>query len=212
MKFESSTPKRNYLAKMPAKYRLVLGLFIMVQLFVLSPPVQSSALNDANVRQFGHSDYYGELSPTQVYALILSVDALVTYYAEQTHPERVTYLPTKLFEVQGYRPEDVFVALGRLSDLVDLLAAKHGVTKTQRIQRENEIAIPAEVFLQAAECLDTLALILRQTNENGSYGDFYAVSHGITLTPKTPSDVFSLVDLIERRLRLLSHEERNLDE
>ncbi|MDD1781181.1 hypothetical protein LRP49_08175 [Enterovibrio sp. ZSDZ35] len=194
-------------------FRNTLPRWAVLALLVASPITTGAtlAISDSD-KQFGHSDYYGPLTPTQVFSLMQSVDALVTHYATHQFPERSAWLPTRQITVENYRPEDVFVALSRLSDLVDQLALKHKVRPTHRIERERDLAIPAEVFLQAGECLDTLALVMNSLSPDEVFGDFYANNSDSKKQNKTPSDVFALVDLIVRKLNTLLSEERSTDE
>ncbi|WP_051563699.1 hypothetical protein [Enterovibrio calviensis] len=164
------------------------------------PALAADASKTANV-DYGYSKLYGELTPTQVYSLVKNIDSMVMHYAYRYKPKTASKLPRKIIPVNGYRPEQVFVALGKLSDDIDVFAKQQNVPPVTRIKREAKDAIPAEVFLLAGASLDTFSAAMAVLEPNNTFGDFYA--HRTYSRNKTPSDVYALVDLINRKLTIL---------
>lgn len=179
-------------------------LLTVVVLLIVSFTARYAVANPHDTKKYGYSDRYGELTPTEVYSLVSNLDAIVMYYANGYHPKAVSKLPTRIFPVEGYTPDRVFIALTKLTQKLNILADEYGVSRVRRVIREETEAIPAEVFLLAGSCMDTVAHILSVMEPENSLGDFY-VNHRYT-KPKTPSDVYSLVDLIDRKLMVILDE------
>ncbi|MGF1706758.1 hypothetical protein [Enterovibrio baiacu] len=175
---------------------LMVGLFISF-IFTFS----SSTAADTHKSTYGYSDFYGELTPSQVYELVKNIDMLVMHYAERHHPQKVNALPTEPIQVSNYTPEQVFVALLALSDNIDRFLQANNLPLIKRIEREQRYAIPAEVYLQAGACLDSLVMTMSRIESDTSFGDFYAFKEDDKT--KTPSDVYALVDLVHRKFFVL---------
>ncbi|WP_368737458.1 hypothetical protein [Grimontia sedimenti] len=175
---------------------------LLALIFLTSSPVHAQT---QDAKAYGYSDRYGELTPTEVFSLVKNLDAIVMHYAYRYKPELASSLPRKIIPVQGYTPDRVFIALTGLSKRLNVLADDYGVPKVQSVVREQNKAIPAEVFLLAGSCLDTLAHILSVMEPENSFGDFY--NNRTYRRPKTPSDVYALVDLIDRKLIVLLGEQ-----
>lgn len=175
-------------------------LFLVCSAVLTTLPHTASADLDID-KLYGYSDRYGELTPTQVYSLMENVDAIVMHYAYSYKKELGDALPRTVTLVEDRTPNQVFLALLQLSDKLNILADDYGVPRVQRIVREQAEAIPAEVFLLAGACLDTLAHILSVMQPENNFGDFY-ITHTYR-QPKTPSDVYALVSLIDRKLIFL---------
>ncbi|WP_255555417.1 hypothetical protein [Enterovibrio paralichthyis] len=168
-----------------------------------------SAEQNTEATQYGYSNLYGELTPTQVFALMKNMDAMVMLYANREKPELARTLPRRINFVEGYAPEEVFVALNSLADHIDALAKKGGVEPVRRVTRESDKAIPAEVFLLAGACLDTMAATMYKSDPSTPLGDFY--SNRSSSRAKTPSHVYALVDLLDRKLTILLGEDDKQD-
>ncbi|OEF50259.1 hypothetical protein A1OW_11230 [Enterovibrio norvegicus] len=161
----------------------------------------SATFADTHKSEYGYSDLYGELTPSQVYELVKNIDALIMRYAQKHRPQRVNALPTDPIRVSNYTPEQVFVALLALSDNIDRFLQANHLPLIKRIEREQNNAIPAEVYLQAGLCLDSLIMAMSRIENGKSFGDFYALKESDKT--KTPSDVYALVDLVHRKLFVL---------
>ncbi|MBV7315101.1 hypothetical protein [Shewanella sp. NIFS-20-20] len=170
---------------------------LMASLLVISMIGTSAAANE----DFGYSDYYGQLTPTQVYEVVYDLNALVSYFAEQHHPQLAATMPDDMISVAGYQPEQVFLALSELSDQLDQFSIRYDLAPMRRVARQQDVAIPAEVYLQAGICLDAFVLNLAKIEPMNAFGSFYNLpTDGLS---KTPSDVFALVELVNRKLTLL---------
>lgn len=193
--------KNQTLWQMPCFSRWVTACCLSLVIFMASP----AFANTHDTKAYGYSDRYGELTPTEVFSLVKNVDAIVMHYAYRYKPELASSLPRKIIPVQGYTPEQVFVALSQLANRIDQLADDYGIDLVERVTREKAQAIPAEVFLLAGACLDTIAATLSVMEPENSFGDFY--SNRTYQRPKTPSDVYAMVDLIDRKLVVLLSEQ-----
>ncbi|MEZ8141986.1 hypothetical protein A1OO_10635 [Enterovibrio norvegicus FF-33] len=178
--------------------------------FISSYGLAAESNTTTNQTEYGYSDLYGELTPTQVYSLVKNIDSMVMHYAYRYKPKISSSLPRNVIPVKNYRPEQVFLALAKLGDDIDLFAKQVGTPVIKRVKRQGSEAIPAEVFLLAGACLDSLSTILATLEPHNSFGDFY--SHRHYERTRTPSDVYALVDLIHRKLTVLVGEQSKLDE
>ncbi|WP_394208812.1 hypothetical protein [Enterovibrio calviensis] len=184
------------------------GMLLFCGLF--SPYGQAVEGDTTGHNEYGYSDLYGELTPTQVYSLVKNIDSMVMHYAYRYKPKISSSLPRNVIPVKNYRPEQVFLALAKLGDDIDLFAKQVGTPVIKRVKRQGSEAIPAEVFLLAGACLDSLSTILATLEPHNSFGDFY--SHRHYQRTRTPSDVYALVDLIHRKLTMLVGEQNKPDE
>ncbi|MDD1795097.1 hypothetical protein LRP50_18370 [Enterovibrio sp. ZSDZ42] len=196
----------------PIKRPLNLNVTLFITLIAWAtawPALAANTSKAANI-DYGYSKLYGELTPTQVYSLVKNIDSMVMHYAYRYQPKLTSKLPRKIVPVNGYRPEQVFVALGKLSDDIDVFAKQQNVEPVKRIKREAKEAIPAEVFLLAGASLDTFSEALAVLEPTNTFGDFY--SQRTYSRDKTPSDVYALVDLINRKLTILLGQPLELSE
>lgn len=153
-------------------------------------------------KSFGYSNRYGSITPAQVYSLAQNVEILLTYYVDKHKKGIATEVKALNLEpVSGKTPEDAFVKLHQLSDVLDRLARRTQLQPMKRITREKTKAIPAEVYLQAGNNLDALINIMNKLEPNKTWGDYYPVNS--YTQAKVPSDVFALTDLTLRRLELI---------
>jgi len=100
-------------------------------------------------------------------------------------------------------PEDVFVKINQLSDLLDKLSSRLKLSPTSRLKRENQKAIPAEVFLQSGNTLDALIAIMNKLEPGRQWGNYYKTNS--KSKPRTPTEVYALADLMLRRLAVVTH-------
>lgn len=157
-------------------------------------------------RRYGYSDYYGTVTPRDVFALANNFNAVLDYYLETHKAERADAIRTLAPEpVSGKASEDLLVRSQRLADLVDELAVARQLPPVLRIERHGEETLPAEVFLQIGAILDGLIFYLSALDASQIWGDYY-----LTIKypdEKTPDDAFSVLDLAVRKLELASREE-----
>lgn len=176
------------------------GIVMLTLSLFASPLSGAERIDDAT--KYGYSNLYGELTPTQVFTLVEDMDAMIMLYANREATELVRQLPQHVVPVSGYEPEQVFVALNALADRVDALAEAENVDMSvQRVKRERSHAIPAEVFLLAGACLDTMAATLAKSDPDTALGNLY--NNIDSTNTKTPSDVYALVALLDRKLGVL---------
>ncbi len=151
---------------------------------------------------YGHSERYGPVTPSQVYALLQNYEKLFMYYV-RTHNKAL--LPeidaVTLVPVKNMTPENAFVMINRLSDSIDKLTARVQQEPMQRVKRERKLAIPAEVFLQAGNNLDAFVHYLHSIAPGKTWGRFYTTS--TYKTGKKPDDVYALAELSVRRLNII---------
>jgi len=162
----------------------------------------SIAVNAAS-KAGSNSSIYGKVTPTQAYAILQSYESLFAYYVKH-HKKGIAakVKALKLKSFSGKIPEDVFVKVSRLSDSIDKLAGKIRVESVDRITRAKKKAIPAEVFLQVGNNLDTLVEIMNKLEPGKSWGDYYV--NRTYKKAKSPNDVYALADLMVRKIKLTS--------
>lgn len=165
--------------------------------------ISANSATNVDKKSFGYSDRYGVVTPSQVYSLLQDYEALFTHYVN-THKKgmagKVKRLDLK--SVSGKSPEDAFKKLARLSDAVDKLSASVQLPPMDRVKKEKKKALPAEVFLQAGNCLDALVAYMNKIEPGQHWGDYY-VEHEYK-SGKSPSDVYALADLSVRRLAMVT--------
>lgn len=177
--------------------KLVNSLLAIMVLGCVSLPA-----NAASDTSYGYSNRYGKVTPTEVYSLVQNYDKLFIHYL-QTHTNKSSKARTmKMKSIRGKTPEDVFVILEKFSKSLDKLARRAGLKTVPRIKRDQSKAIPAEVFLQAGNNLDSFVEYMDKKEPNNIWGQYYIVyKYGKS---KSPSDVYALVDLQIRRLALVT--------
>lgn len=166
---------------------------------VISMPLhaQSSSGKGNNT---GTSSRYGAVTPTQVYTLSTRLNmALLTaspIRSSGSFPQIKSMEPVM---VTGKTPVDVFLRTQRICDLIDQLLHDVGMSAMVRVTPEGSSAIPAEVYLSIANCLDALNKWAIHQEQGRTTRSPY---QKLDFTDKTPSDVYGLVDLAVRRLEL----------
>lgn len=162
----------------------------------------NAATETGSKKSFGYSNLYGKVTPTQVYSLLQNYESLFVYYV-QNHKNSLSGRANalKLQAVTGKTPEDAFVRVLKLSDLLAKLARNTQLKPTDKITRQKKKAIPAEVFLQVGNNLDALAHIMNKLEPGKSWGGYY--SDQTYKKAKTPNDVYALADLSVRRFNLV---------
>jgi len=128
----------------------------------------------ANAQSFGNSNSYGKVNPNEVYALLKNFETVFMRYIESKKGAAASQIGgLKIASFEGKNPEDAFVKVNRISDYIDKLARRVQVTPVTRVSREQSKAIPAEVFLQIGNNLDTFVGIMIKMDPGKNWGDAY---------------------------------------
>lgn len=187
--------------------KTIASVFLLILLIGGSVTVSQAETNTD--KKFGYSDRYGKVTPSQVFAILKNYESMFSYYINNHYKDKISLLNSlELIPVTGKKPEDVFVNVNKLSDLIDQLAVKFHMQAMPRISRENNIAIPAEVFLQSGHILDAFTNIMVQLEPNNAWGNFYKMRADIT--GKNPNHVYALSDLSKRKFELVLQLEKQL--
>ena len=147
------------------------------------------------------------LTPSNVFSLWINVNDAVLATARISSGDgdwaaKLEAMKPGRFE--GKKPADVLGQAFAFRDKLDRLRDRGGLGPTKRIGKgDGEEVTPSVVFLNSGHVLDGLVLwIIRNTGKEQIVSQFYT-RHDVS--GKTPSDVFGLVELANRRLdRLLS--------
>lgn len=153
---------------------------------------------NADAKKYGYSRRYGKLTPNQVFGLAVRLNEAFLASPQVRQSDGFQRLKAiSPATITGKTPEDVFVALGNLADVVDRLRESANMGIKTRIKREKEKAIPAEVYLAVGTCLDGVVGWIAAKNPDRAWGELYRVQ---TYTGKTPSDVFAQIQAATRRI------------
>lgn len=145
------------------------------------------------------------LTPSNVFSLWINVnDALLaTARISSGGADRAAELAAmKPRQFEGKKPADVLGQAFAFRDKLDRLRDSAGLGPTKRIGEGDGAEItPSVVFLNSGHVLDGLVLwIVRNSGKEQLVSQFYTL-HDVS--GKTPSDVFGLVELANRRLEFL---------
>lgn len=177
-------------------------VIIMFGWLVISASAVATAAENGSKKSFGYSDHYGVVTPSQVYGLLQDYEKVFTYYVNNHKKGLATQVKRlDLKSVSGKTPGDAFKKLAHLSDVIDTLSASVQLPPMDRVKKEKAKVIPAEVFLQAGNCLDAFVAYMDKLEPNKHWGNFYVERE--YKKGKSPSDVYALADLSVRRLALV---------
>ena len=147
----------------------------------------------------------GKISPNGPFRLWSAVNALLPAYAKlkggAALRSRVAGLTAA--NAAGKKPGDVMVQTVEFRGLLDAIRQQRKLAKIETYKDPLGRAItPAVVFVNAGFNLDALVEIYYATlNKPGAnVGQYYEIP---LATGKSPSDVYALVELATRRLRLI---------
>ena len=154
------------------------------------------------------------LTPSDVFGLWTNVNKVLLAYAKQQKPDlsvEQSLLKLQAQKFSNKEPKDVLVQVHAFSNSLE--GFRHGEASfpgedllTKELiflfRDEKTQVTPSLVFLNSSHVLKELVTIIsRDANTTGMISRFFE-NH--KFENKTPSDVFGLVDLAHRRLRLLS--------
>ncbi len=98
----------------------------------------------------------------------------------------------------GKTPANVLERVAEFREKLDRLRRRDGMAKTARFENGDGVVSPSVVFLNSGHVLDGVALwIVNKTTKEQLVSPFFR-RHDVS--GKTPSDVFGLVDLANRRI------------
>mgnify|MGYP003962122481 CR=1 FL=1 len=171
-------------------------ILVLYSILVAVPGVSAGKVD------YGISDRYGVVTPTHVFEISTSMLKVLDYYVEHQAAD----VWRKVHEMQptqftGKRPEQVMVLFNKLADRLDRLAVKNGMVLVARIEQEQKLAIPAEVYLMNGNLLDFMVKLIDASESSQVLGDLYMTKRAAD--EKTPSDVFALGELALRKVDLL---------
>lgn len=153
-------------------------------------------------KSFGYSLRYGVVTPSQVYSQLQNYESLFMYYVKKHKKNMVDEVnEIKLISVSKKTPDDAYQKLLQLADSLDKLSKKLKLSTVNRIIKQKAKALPAEVFLQTANNLDSMVSILNKIEPGKVWGNYYKLQ--TYKQSKKPSDVYVLADLLIKRLDLV---------
>lgn len=148
------------------------------------------------------------LTPSHVYALWVNINDSLLVIARVVSDDvswRDTLSSMSPMKYEGKRPSDVLDRVGRLHVTIERLGpsahlAGHPLEVDFR-DVENDLATPADVFVSSGHVLDRLvSWLIRNTGPEQRVSGSYTRR---TFRGKTPSDIFGLVGLADRRLEMI---------
>ena len=145
------------------------------------------------------------LTPSHVFSLWTNINAaLVTTGSSMTGDDdlsrQLADMPPNAFHDKT--PGDVLVQVAAFRDKLDRLKAASGLEETPVYHDpEGGEVTPSVVFLNSGYVLDSLVLLLIRNDGERLVGGFYE-RHDFA--GKTPSNVFGLVELANRRIDTLT--------
>ncbi len=146
----------------------------------------------------GQSARYGTVTPNDVFSVVTRLgDALlaVPQIRKGSAFQQIQAMKVKAFTDKT--PENVFVRTQHLCGLIDQLRKDANLGPVPRVARGQDIAIPAEVYLSAANCLDSVMELIAHEDVDQALGE---LQQRTEFTGKTPSDVYGLIALAVGRL------------
>lgn len=141
------------------------------------------------------------LTPSHVFGLWTNINAALVSVADassggQNLDDSLT--STKPDRFENKKPADVLARAIEFRAKLDRLLAEHGMAPTKRYPRGAGRVTPSVVFLNSGLLLDAVVgWIIANTAKRQLVSPFYA-HHAFS--GKTPSDVFGMVDLANRRI------------
>ena len=175
---------------------------LILMALILFLPLANAHGGANNDKKFGYSARYGIVTPSQVFQLNMAINQTIMFFVKERHPELLPVINTMTAQTfQDKTPEDVFQAIQKLANQVDRRRAKVGLPAIPRVQKEGAKAIPAEVFLATGNILDGFVGYLAKQFPGKPLGGLYRVD--FPKDSKTPSDVFSRIDLTIRQMEQL---------
>ena len=141
------------------------------------------------------------LTPSHVFGLWTNINAALVSVADassggQNLDDSLT--STKPDRFENKKPADVLARAIEFRAKLDRLLAEHGMAPTKRYPRGAGRVTPSVVFLNSGLLLDAVVgWIIADTAKRQLVSPFYA-HHAFS--GKTPSDVFGMVDLANRRI------------
>ena len=141
------------------------------------------------------------LTPSHVFGLWTNINAALVSVADassggQNLDDSLT--STKPDRFENKKPADVLARAIEFRAKLDRLLAEHGMAPTKRYPRGAGRGTPSVGFLNSGLLLDAVVgWIIANTTKQQQVSPFYA-HHAFS--GKTPSDVFGMVDLANRRI------------
>ena len=143
------------------------------------------------------------MTPSHVFGLWANINAVITGLAKSTEnsaaERQLKSLTSQTFS--GKTPGDVLQQVGIFRNKLDAYGNRRNVppTKVYRNASGNKIT-PSVVFLNSGHVLDSMARLMIRTDPNHLISGYYRQQQ---LSGKTPSDVFGIVELANRRLDII---------
>jgi hypothetical protein len=170
--------------------RLISRFAAMVVVFTIATP-------PANAVDLG-------LTPSHVFSLWTNInEALVSsgtaFNDEGTLPQDIQKMSPKTF--QGKTPGDVLNHASAFRSKLDQLRDKHALKTTPvYLDPEGGTVTPSVVFVNSGYMLDSVVLLLNRLDTEHLISRYFSRNE---FKGKKPSDVYSLVDLANRRMDAL---------
>lgn len=149
------------------------------------------------------------LTPSHVFGLWTNINAALVLVADTSSgglnlDDSLT--STKPGRFENKKPADVLARAIEFRAKLDRLLAEHGMAPTEQYSRGAGRVTPSVVFLNSGLLLDAVVgWIIANTSKQQLVSPFYA-HHAFS--GKTPSDVYGMVDLADRRIdRILATDE-----
>lgn len=141
------------------------------------------------------------LTPSHVYSLWTNInDSLIVsscvIAADKTLAKRLEAMKPKTFS--GKSPADVLGELVIYREKLNRLLRSKNLAETKQTKFDGGVVTPSDVYLNSGHVLNAqIKCLIVTTGKEQAVSRFYT-RHGFT--GKTPSDVFALVDLANRRI------------
>ncbi len=167
------------------------AFFIAVLLSVLASPSSLRALDLG-------------LTPSHVYSLWTNINDSLIVSSRVVSGDKAlltTLAEMKPEEFSGKRPADVLNRLAVYREKLNQLLLAKNLPKAKRAALDGGAITPSDVYLNSGHVLTAqVRWLIVETGPEQTVSQFYT-RHGFS--GKTPSDVFALVELANRRLDLL---------
>ena len=141
------------------------------------------------------------LTPSHVYSLWVNINnSLITASRVISGDSnlRTTLIEMKPEKISGKTPADVLDQLGLFREKLNRLLLAENLPRVARTASHREKITPSDVYLNSGYILNAqMKWLIVRTGPEQSISHFYT-RHGFA--GKTPSDVFGLVDLANRRV------------
>jgi len=145
------------------------------------------------------------LTPSHVFGLWTNINSALVrlaelYSSDQQIADKLSSMTARTYS--GKTPGDVLQKLSAFRKKLDILNKKQGLSPTNKIEiTDGKKITPSVVFLNSGHVIDSAVnLIIKKSDRDQLVSPFYKSLH---LKGKSPSDVFGMVDLAERRIDII---------